>query len=323
MSARASNLPQGVVRAAPGRDAPQRRMAPDRRRTAAGRDAAPRMPPHERGGHRAWLVVLGLLIGLTFALGRTGYYTSGDTLGYNLGLAGGITMLVLLVYPLRKHVRFMRNWGGNRYWFAGHMVLGIVGPLLVLAHTTFHVGSTNALVALVSMLLVAGSGVIGRFIYARIHSGLYGERSTLRDLQATTGLTAEQVHANLGFLPAVEQRIRRFESNAMPQFESLVHDAARFVTLGTRRQWVYLRCAHELRRALRSRARERHWDEVKYRRRSRVLQQLVRDYLAAVQRVSQFSVYEKIFSLWHMLHVPLVYLLVLSAIAHVVAVTMY
>jgi hypothetical protein len=284
---------------------------------------ATRAPQRTRNDNRGLLTGLGLAIALTFALGRTGYYTPGDNVGYYLGLVGGIMMLILLVYPMRKHFRFMRSWGATKYWFAGHMFFGIGGPLLVLAHSTFHIGSTNALVALTSMLLVAGSGVVGRFIYVRIHHGLYGERTTLKELQMQTGLSAEQVHSNLSFLPLVEQRLRAFEASAMPEFESLAHDALRFVTLGVRRQLVYARCMLALRQALRVRARERGWDQAKYRRRFKAMRVLVRDYLATVQRVSQFSVYEKVFALWHVLHVPLVYLLVFSAIAHVVAVHMY
>jgi hypothetical protein len=33
--------------------------------------------------------------------------------------------------------------------------------------------------------------------------------------------------------------------------------------------------------------------------------------------------YERLFALWHVLHVPLVYMLVAAAIAHIVAVHMY
>jgi len=280
-------------------------------------------PQRPRNDNRGLVTALALAIGLTFALSRTGYYTPGDDVGYYLGLVGGVMMLILLVYPMRKHFRFMRNWGANKYWFAVHMFLGIAGPLLVLAHSTFHVGSTNALVALTSMLLVAGSGVVGRFIYVRIHHGLYGERTTLKELQAQTGLSSDEVHSNLSFLPGIEKRIRDFEGTAMPEFKSLARDALRFVTLGAHRQLVYVRCTLELRTALLERGRERRWDEAKYRRRFKAMRVLVRDYLAAVQRVSQFSVYEKFFSLWHVLHVPLVYLLALSAIAHVVAVHMY
>ena len=49
----------------------------------------------------------------------------------------------------------------------------------------------------------------------------------------------------------------------------------------------------------------------------------MRDYLSSVQRAAQFATWERMFSWWHVLHVPLVYMLVLSAIAHVIAVHIY
>ena len=50
---------------------------------------------------------------------------------------------------------------------------------------------------------------------------------------------------------------------------------------------------------------------------------LVANYLFEIERVSKFHTYERIFSLWHVLHIPLVYLLVATAIFHVIAVHMY
>jgi hypothetical protein len=45
--------------------------------------------------------------------------------------------------------------------------------------------------------------------------------------------------------------------------------------------------------------------------------------LMTLQRIAQFSAWERLFSWWHVAHVPFVYLMVLSAIAHVVAVHAY
>ena len=45
--------------------------------------------------------------------------------------------------------------------------------------------------------------------------------------------------------------------------------------------------------------------------------------LAATRRVAGFQSYERLFSLWHVLHVPFVFMLVFSAIVHVVYVHMY
>ena len=42
-----------------------------------------------------------------------------------------------------------------------------------------------------------------------------------------------------------------------------------------------------------------------------------------VRRAATLGVYERLFSLWHVLHVPLFVILVLTAIIHVVAVHLY
>ena len=108
-------------------------------------------------------------------------WTPGSDLGYSIGLAGGIALLGLFLYPLRKRWRRAQAWGASRGWFAAHMMLGIAAPLLVVLHSRLQFGSLNATIAFSCMALVAGSGVMGRFLYARIHAGLFdgAERAAL------------------------------------------------------------------------------------------------------------------------------------------------
>jgi hypothetical protein len=49
----------------------------------------------------------------------------------------------------------------------------------------------------------------------------------------------------------------------------------------------------------------------------------VGDYTGSVLSVAQLSAYTRLFSLWHVLHVPFVVVMVLCAIAHIVAVHAY
>jgi hypothetical protein len=232
-------------------------------------------------------------------------------------------MLLLLLYPLRKHVAMLRNWGPVKYWFAAHMVLGIGGPILVLAHSTFRMHSTNASVALICMLIVAGSGIIGRFFYTKVHRGLYGERTNLQELRGEVGLESEALRSRLHFAPEVEQHLATFQAFALAQRKGFFDESLRFLSLGLHRFQVQHACARELRARLRALARARGWDRGKYRRRLRAATQLVKVYLEATQRVADFTVYDRLLQLWHVAHVPLVYLLVISALAHVVAVHMY
>jgi hypothetical protein len=65
------------------------------------------------------------------------------------------------------------------------------------------------------------------------------------------------------------------------------------------------------------------WSEQDLRQRERRAVLLIDRYLEAVVRVAQYSAYERLFALWHLAHLPFVYLLVISAVVHVVAVHAY
>jgi hypothetical protein len=270
-------------------------------------------------------LISGTLISIvvSYLICRRNWYTPGDDVGYYLGLVGGVMMLVLLTYPLRKYLQSFRLWGPVRHWFSFHMILGVVGPVLVIAHSTFTLKSTNATVAFICMLLVAASGIVGRFIYVKIHRGLHGEKLNFKELQGKAGFESDEMHSKLHFVPDVERRLTQFQGYALAQNLGFAKSTLRLFTLSTRRRVTYVRCAAELRRVMRERAEVRQWDRDKLRRRLGRATRLVDEFLVSVQRVSQFDLYDRMFRLWHVAHVPLVYLLVLAGIAHVVAVHMY
>jgi hypothetical protein len=269
------------------------------------------------------MLVVALLVVGAWLASRSRYFTPGSDLGYNLGLIGSLMMLALLLYPLRKHWSLLARLGSLRKWFWLHMFLGVMGPMLILLHSTFTIGSLNAAVAFYSMLCVAGSGIIGRFFYTKIHHGLYGRTATLQERQLQLGLSSGEMKSRLHFAPAVEERLKAFEAYATGNAPGLVHEFARFFSVGLRARWIYLRSLSELSKHLRAHAKVRGWDSEKFERRRHSARRLLHSYLATVQEVAQFKTYERMFSAWHILHVPFVYLLVISAIVHVVAVHMY
>jgi len=86
---------------------------------------------------------------------------------------------------------------------------------------------------------------------------------------------------------------------------------------------VYRQCTAQLRQVLLTLARQERWHKRDYVTRKNNSNKLVDQYLNAVTRVAQFKAYERLFSLWHVAHIPFVYLLVISAVVHVVAVHAY
>jgi hypothetical protein len=288
--------------------------APARRR--------PQRSDHRRRDALGWLIFGGLVLGV-WQLTRLRLWDARSDFGYWMGVAGGVLMLALFAYPLRKRWPLLARVGKTKHWFIVHMVLGIGGPLTILAHCSFRVGSVNAGVALFSMLVVALSGIAGRFIYLRIHRGLGGERDTFESLRVRLGFSADAVHNQLSFAPEAEARLRALERHAGRPGDRWAEHLQRLLALPLLAWRERRRCQHETDHALAALAHQRGWDADTLAQRKRRARRLVADYTTGVLRVAQLSAYTRLFSLWHVLHVPFVFVMVLCAIAHVVAVHAY
>ena len=290
---------------------------------------APVAAAPERAAARRSLVPL-LFAALVIALLTGGWllrdaeYTVADQgLGYALGISGGVMMLLLLLYPVRKQARFMRNWGALRYWFRMHMLFGVLGPVAILFHCNFHLGAINSNVALFSMLIVAGSGLIGRYVYTKIHFGLYGHRATLEDLQARSGSIEGDVQGALSQVPGVAQQLQTFHHIAVRPYTGVLAGLRTLMILGFAARRTRHRAMSALTRWMKQQAKTQGWESRIYRQRLAHQRQLVETYIYCLRQVAEFSAYERLFALWHVLHIPLFFMLVLAGIVHVFAVHIY
>jgi hypothetical protein len=259
------------------------------------------------------------ILAAAWLVSRGSLYTPASDLGYWMGVAGGSLMLVLLIYPLRKRFRVLAFLGPLKHWFRFHLVAGIGGPLIVLFHSTFHVGSFNAAIALASMLLVVASGIVGRYIYRKIHNGLYGSRATVAELQGALARQMETLQPVLAHLPAVACEVERFSALVSLQPAGRRARALHFLSLG----WQRHRAGRRVRRAIRRYDKKVGSHAAPTNAHLRTLADTIDDTLKAVQRAAQFSTYERLFSLWHVIHIPFLCMLVVTAIVHVVAVHAY
>lgn len=272
---------------------------------------------------RLLIAMIGLLAGGAWYAGYIDLYRADSELGYNLGLAGGITMALLLLYPVRKRVRLLRSFFPLKYWFGAHMALGIIGPLLIMYHSKFILESKNGSIAFLSMMAVFLSGLVGRVIYRRIHFGLFGRKATLQELKQRLGVNEEDIHSKFHNLPTVEKRLQKFEDRVLDQNVGGARHFYRALTCRFRSYWVGYRSRRELRKVIYQLGKKKNWSGLERARRYHLGSEIIDSYLEAVNRVAQFGVFERLFSLWHIAHVPLIFLLVVTAIIHVVAVHMY
>jgi hypothetical protein len=250
-------------------------------------------------------------------------YEAGSDLGYNLGLVGGLMMLTLLLYPLRKRVRWLDRLGRMESWFNYHMALGIGGPLLILFHSTFRTASMNAGVALYAMLLVVASGIVGRFLYRHIHQGLYGRKLTLADVEAELKTSSESIVSVFSLRPDIESRLNAFREHAFAPLGGLLPRMWRFVSLHWRGRKLSEEVRRDVRRTLVRQGRKHHRPRAELVLSYRLAKEQIEAYIAAIIKAAQLASWERLFSLWHLVHLPFLYLLLLSGIVHVFAVHVY
>lgn len=141
-------------------------------------------------GILAWLVVLGEILlrlyapkmsyqfaqlrasaemaGLTdeLVLQKVGF-RSGSPLAIQCALVGTGLMMIAAIYPMFRRVRAFRWLASNTMWFDFHLMAGTVGPMFIALHSALKLGSWVSL-AFWSMVIVAISGFIGRYLYTQV-----------------------------------------------------------------------------------------------------------------------------------------------------------
>ena len=271
------------------------------------RDAGSRLDTPPRASTSSWVLAGGCvaLVAGGWGIHEESYIRPDEGLGYQLGIVGAVAMLFILAYSARKRVSTMAAWGSMQQWFHCHMILGVVGPVLILLHANFQLGSANSSVALVSMLLVAGSGVVGRFLYLKIHHGLYGGRAQLRELLLFLTRTQSVTRPLLEVFPEVVELLADFEARHTAPPRSSAGAIWRLLTARLRTNRLRRRCFAHLDLVL--------WEE---RRATRL-------YTNRLHRVVSFTSWERLFRLWHAVHVPLSATLLVTVVLHVIAVHMY
>jgi hypothetical protein len=232
-------------------------------------------------------------------------------------------MLILLIYSARKRFAWLHWMGGIPAWFQFHMVLGVIGPILILFHANFRLGATNSNVALFSMLLVAGSGVIGRYMYTRLHANLDGHEDTLEQLKAV-GERLRKQSTSIEVLPGLLGDIDRVEKRFIEPPGSLPGRVLHLFTGAVRMARARRRVREQIRQAVNI---ARSGESPLIARHAQHIGELARRYayrrLEAGRRITEYQVYARLFSFWHVLHLPLFFMLLIAGVVHVVAINVY
>lgn len=251
------------------------------------------------------------------------FLTAKNGLGYLLGIVSVVCILLLLLFPLRKRFRIFKFLGPLSMWFRNHMVLGVTAPIAALYHCNFQLGSLNSRIALFSALLVAGSGLVGRFIYSKIHHGLYGRKANLKELLARVKVTAP-CEGKLGiFVPELMNRITQFDREVLVPPRGIIDSIKLPFIMAVKTRVQYYRLATYTRLSLAFEARRSPLVAEQRAQFERATLQYVKTHLHHVRRVAEFNAYDRLFALWHKVHLPFFVMLIASVVVHVLTVYLY
>jgi len=167
------------------------------------------------------------------------------------------------------------------------------------------------------------SGLVGRYLYTRIHSDLDGHRTSLRELTQRAKLTAATESRAVILVPDLLDRMRSSDALVLLPPSSLKATLFLPLRLAVRTRLETFRLSWYASRHLRLLARESPAVAADERQLRRSVICFIRDHQRRIRRVAEFGSFERLFSCWHVFHLPFFYMLVLTALLHILAVHMY
>jgi hypothetical protein len=215
-------------------------------------------------------------------------------------------MLAPVVYGFRKRIPQLRNVGTMKTWLNVHIFCGIVGPVLVTFHTSF---KFNGLVSVAywSMVAVVLSGFAGRYLYARIPRSLRGIELSRAELDARADELRQRL-ADARLPNPLVEKIAAFERDAVPGPSSSSLVGLFFGEMRVRRNLAVLGqeieqtgCSPELLHEVAG---------------------VIAERATLLRHTAYLGKTKAMFDLWHVFHMPLVYIMFGIVVLHV-GVTLY
>jgi hypothetical protein len=159
--------------------------------------------------------------------------------GHAYGVVGSALMVLMLTYTLRKRVKAFRNMGMLNRWLDIHIFFGIIGPLLIVLHTSFKVQGLVA-VSFWSMVAVALSGIFGRYLYLQIPRNIQGDEIGVKELEDENRQYTIQLQREYSLSDDIIRRLEEHDTANIDEntgavkvlFTIIKHDAINRLHLG-------------------------------------------------------------------------------------------
>ncbi len=265
-----------------------------------------------RRNRELWLAFFAIaaitLLYLFVAMQSNGIPAASELFGHSLGILGFTLMLMTeTLYSLRKRSRSAR-WGRMSTWLRFHIFTGLVGPYMVLLHSSWKFNGLAGIVMLLTVIIVV-SGIIGRYIYTAIPRTSEGVEIETRELQRQIREVEEQLQQWASSNDQATRQLARRMSNIPVKTETSIFGALARQFHEWDYQYQWWREKRRLKAASRAQANQ--------------LQKLFNRQRALQRKMASQARMRRMFSLWHTIHIPIGIALFLSAFIHIGAAIYY
>jgi len=232
-------------------------------------------------------------------------------LGQGAGVLALAIFMFLWLYPLRKKFRWLAFTGTVSKWLDVHSLAALGLPLLVAAHATWRFGGLIG-IGFWSMMVVWLSGIVGRYLYARIPRSQAGVELTIEEIGAQRQALLEEIAERSGLEAAAIDAVLDADSTPTTGL-GLWGTCRRMISDDLRRR----RAARTLRREIQLRRPLHRKDD---RAALREVLRLANREMALVQQSRMLGATQNVLRFWHVAHRPLAVTALVAVVIHVAVV---
>jgi hypothetical protein len=266
----------------------------------------------QRHNKELWLAFIAILvialIYISMLVWLNGIPAASDFFGHSIGILGFVLMLMTeTLYSIRKRSRSAR-WGRMADWLDFHIFTGIVGPFMVMLHSSWKYNGLAGLVTLL-MIIVVASGFIGRYIYTAVPRTVDGVEIEPGQLEQQIAQNENELKNWLASQPESVWVLRKqlIQQARAPSNALLLMLARPILDFDDRlKWWLAKRKADPVIRAQFQR-----------------LEALMRQQTRLRRQIASLMIARRLLALWHAIHIPIGMALFTSAFIHIGAAIYY
>ena len=267
----------------------------------------------QRSSRELWIAfILILLVTIFYTFLVIWFKTfpgAGEFWGHTLGVVGFILMLLTeTLYSLRKHSRTAR-WGRMSAWLDFHIITGLVGPYMVLLHSSWKFNGLAGVVTLMTAVVVV-SGFIGRYIYTAVPRTMDGAEVEASVLHAQINTLDSELRLSMEKITTPD--LRAYITHLVSQAKPGKHHTLDFFS-NAGMDWI------DRLNVWRQRSRL----NAPQRAQLAQLEQLIRQRRLLARQVQSLALARRLLAVWHAIHIPIGMALFAAAFVHIIAAIYY